>query len=146
MFVKSASFVDVTARSQNAHTGQKRDPSKKDWVTSNEIETLANFSNSNSSSQPNKWKQARKIFSFRHESVDYFPLYGLDPAHGFRPYAALESVIYALDSMKDGWCMAFWFASPNIFLRRKRPIDALADNPSSMILAAKEEELGVVNG
>jgi hypothetical protein len=120
----------------------------QDWVTSNEIATLANFSNStsSSSSQPNKWKQAGKIFALNHEGVDYFPLYGLDPANGFSPYAALASVIYVLDSMKDGWGMAFWFASPNIFLRGKLPKDALADIPSRVLLAAKEEVLGVVHG
>ena len=118
----------------------------QDWVTSNEIAMLANFSNINPSSQPNKWKHAGKIFALRHEGVDYFPLYGLDPEQGFRPYSALERVIYVLDPMKDGWGMAFWFASPNIFLGGKRPKDALSDNPSGVLLAAKEEVLGIVHG
>ncbi|MGE8063883.1 hypothetical protein [Pseudomonas sp. NPDC089569] len=118
----------------------------QDWVTSNEIAWLANFSSSNPSSQPNKWKKARRIFALNHESIDYFPLYGLDPAHGFRPYSALESVICVLDAIKDGWGMAFWFASPNTFLGGKLPKDALPDNPSGVLSAAKEEVAGLAHG
>jgi len=73
-----------------------------DCVTASEISNLAQFSSNNPSSQPNKWKQAGKIFALRHEGVDYFPIYGLDPAQGFRPFSALESVISTLAAMKDG--------------------------------------------
>ncbi len=118
----------------------------KDWVTANEISNLAQFSSCNPSSQPNKWKRSGKIFALRHEGVDYFPIYGLNPARGFRPFAALESVISTLATMKDGWAMAFWFASPNTLLGGKRPKEALAANPSSVLSAAKEEVYGVVQG
>ena len=117
-----------------------------DWLTAKEISNLAQFSSSNPSSQPNKWKRAGKIFALRHEGVDYFPIYGLDPAQGFRPFSALESVISTLTAIKDGWAMAFWFASPNTFLGGKRPKEALLVNPSGVLSAAKEEVSGVVHG
>lgn len=117
-----------------------------DWVTANEISNLAQFSSRNPSSQPNKWKQAGKIFALRHEGVDYFPIFGLDPAQGFRPFPALESVISTLDTMKDGWAMAFWFASPNTFLGGKRPKEVFSANPSGVLSAAQEEVSGVVHG
>ena len=117
-----------------------------DWVTANEISNLAQFSSSNPSSQPNKWKRAGKIFALRHEGVDYFPIYGLDPAQGFRPLSALDSVISTLTTMKDGWAMAFWFASPNSFLGGKRPKEVLSANPSGVLSAAKEEVSGIVHG
>jgi len=117
-----------------------------DWVTAHEISHLAQFSARNPSSQPNKWKQAGKIFALRHEGVDYFPIYGLDPAEGFRPFTPLESVISTLTTMKDGWAMAFWFASPNTFLGGKRPKEVFLANPSGVLSAAKEEVSGVVLG
>jgi len=117
-----------------------------DWLTAIEISNLAQFSYSNPSSQPNKWKRAGKIFALRHEGVDYFPIYGLDPAQGFRPLSALESVVSTFATMKDGWEMAFWFASPNTFLGGKRPKEALLANPSGVLSAAKEEVSGVVQG
>lgn len=117
-----------------------------DWVTASEVSNLAQFSPGNPSSQPNKWKHAGKIFVLRHGGVDYFPIYGLDPAQGFRPFSALESVIATLATMKDGWAMAFWFASPNSFLGGKRPKEVLSANPSVVLSAAKEEVSGVVHG
>lgn len=100
-----------------------------DWVTANEISNLAQFSSGNPSSQPNKWKHAGKIFALRHEGIDYFPIYGLDPTQGFRPFSALGSVIATLGTMKDGWALAFWFASPNTFLDGKRPKEVLSTIP-----------------
>ncbi|MFJ7282502.1 hypothetical protein [Pseudomonas sp. NPDC099000] len=117
-----------------------------DWVTAKEISNLAQFKSGNPSSQPNKWKHAGKIFALRHEGVDYFPIYGLDPTQGFRPFSALESVIATWATMKDGWAMAFWFASPNTFLGGKRPKEVLSANPLGVLSAAKEEVSGVVHG
>lgn len=117
-----------------------------DWVTAHEIAHLAHFSASNPSSQPNKWKQAGKIFALRHEGVDYFPIYGLDPGQGFRPFSAMESVISTFDSMKDAWAIAFWFATANTFLGGKRPKEALPTNPAGVLSAAQEEVSGVVHG
>ncbi|TPG75875.1 hypothetical protein EAH78_20270 [Pseudomonas arsenicoxydans] len=117
-----------------------------DWVTANEISHLAQFSSRNPRSQPNKWKQAGKIFALRHAGVDYFPIYGLDPAQGFRPFTALEGVISTLTTLKDGWAMAFWFASPNTFLGGNRPQDVFLADPSGVLSAAKEEVAGDIGG
>lgn len=117
-----------------------------DWVTAREISKLAHFSSNNPSSQPNKWKHAGKIFALRHEGGDYFPIYGLDSGQGFRPLPALERVIATLATMKDGWAMAFWFASPNTFLGGRRPKEVLWSNPSGVLSAAKEEVSGVLYG
>ncbi|VVP83060.1 hypothetical protein PS910_02145 [Pseudomonas fluorescens] len=117
-----------------------------DWVTASEISDLAQFKSSNPSSQPNKWKLAGKIFALRHEAVDYFPMYGLDPSHGYRPFAGLEPVISTLASKKDGWGMAFWFASPNSYLGGKRPKDILQLSPDRVLDAARDSVAGVMHG
>lgn len=117
-----------------------------DWVTASEVSGLAQFKSSNPSSQPNKWKQSGKIFALRHEGVDYFPIYGLDPANGYRPITGLEDVVTTLASMKDGWAMAFWFASPNNFLGGKRPKDVILVNPKGVLEASREEVCEVMHG
>ncbi|AZD55516.1 hypothetical protein C4K19_3731 [Pseudomonas chlororaphis subsp. aurantiaca] len=117
-----------------------------DWVTASEISDLAQFKSNNPGSQPNKWKLAGKIFALRHEAIDYFPIYGLDPAQGYRPFSGLKPIVSTLSSMKDGWGMAFWFASPNSYLGGKRPKDVLQANPEGVLDAAKEEVCGVMHG
>lgn len=117
-----------------------------DWITASEIAELAQFKSSNPSSQPNKWKHSGKIFALRHEGVDYFPIYGLDPANGFRPVAGLGEIVSTLAAMKDGWGMAFWFASPNSYLGGKRPKDLLQTKPQDVLAAAEDEVAGVTHG
>ncbi|TFY85526.1 hypothetical protein DYL61_29420 [Pseudomonas nabeulensis] len=117
-----------------------------DWVTANGISNLAQLSSSNPSSQPNKWKQAGKIFALRHKGIDYFPIYGLDPTRGFRPFSTLKCVISTLSTMKDGWAMAFWFASPNTFLGGKRPKEIFSTDPAGVLSAAKDEVSGAEPG
>lgn len=116
-----------------------------DWLTASEISTLA-LRSGNHSLQPNKWKEAGKIFALRHEGVDYFPIYGLDPEQGFQPIPELESVIATLTTMKEGWAMAFWFASSNSYLGGKCPKELLSVDPSGVLSAAKEEVAGVTHG
>lgn len=117
-----------------------------DWVTASELSSLAQFKSSNPSSQPNKWKIAGKIFALRHEGIDYFPTYGLDPATGYRPIVGLEGIVATLEPTKSGWDMAFWFASPNNFLRGKRPKDVVLQDVASVMNAAQEEVSEVMHG
>ncbi|NUT74138.1 hypothetical protein HNO86_03670 [Pseudomonas sp. C1C7] len=116
-----------------------------DWLTASEISAFAQGSGV-PSPQPNNWKDAGRIFALRHEGVDYFPIYGLDPRQGFQPIPALEDVIATLSTMKDGWAMAFWFASSNSYLGGKCPKEMLSVNPSGVLTAAKEEVAGVTHG
>ena len=117
-----------------------------DWVTASEISDLAQFKSSNPSAQPNKWKLAGKMFALRHEGIDYFPMYGLDPALGYRPFAGLEPVVSTLAGKKDGWGMAFWFASPNSYLGGRRPKDLLQSDPGQVLAAARDSVAGVMHG
>lgn len=117
-----------------------------DWVTARELSSLAQFKSSNPSSQPNKWKIAGKLFALRHEGIDYFPIYGLDPVTGYRPIVGLENVVAILTPTKSGWDMAFWFASPNTFLGGKRPKDVVLQDVASVMRAAREEVSEVMHG
>lgn len=116
------------------------------WLTAVQIAELAGFSASNPSSQPNKWKRQGQIFAIRHHGIDYFPGYGLDPQTGYRPLKALARVIQAFGETKDGWGLAYWFASANSFLGGKRPQDVLGTQPERVIAAAEDEREAVAHG
>jgi hypothetical protein len=117
-----------------------------DWVKATDIAELAQFSSANPSSQPSKWKREKRIFAIRHDSIDYFPMYGLDATSGYRPFAALKDIIAVLEHRKDGWGMAYWFASVNSRLGGKRPQDLLPHAPERVLAAAQHEVAGLTHG
>ncbi|MFC4931664.1 hypothetical protein [Massilia sp. GCM10023247] len=117
-----------------------------DWMTAAEIASAAGFSASNPSAQPNKWKRDGAIFAIRHNGIDYFPSYGLDPQSGYRPRKALAQVLDTFGDTKDAWGLSYWFMSANSFLGGKRPRDLLATDPGRVIAAAADEREGVLHG
>jgi hypothetical protein len=117
-----------------------------DWMTAAEIAKVAGFSTSNPSAQPNKWKRDGAIFAIRHNGIDYFPSYGLDPKSGYRPLKPMAKVIEILHEAKDGWGLSYWFGSLNSFLGGKRPQDLLAAEPDRVIAAAIDELKEVAHG
>jgi hypothetical protein len=117
-----------------------------DWLTAAQIARVAGFSTSNPSAQPNKWKREGAVFAVRHNGVDYFPSYGLDPHAGYRPLKPMAKVIEIFREAKDGWGMSYWFGSVNSFLGGKRPQDLLAAQPDRVIAAAIDELQEVAHG
>lgn len=117
-----------------------------DWLTAAKVAEMAGFSNSNPSTQPNKWKKDGQIFAVRHRGVDYFPGYALDPSAGYRPAKALAKVLAVFHDKKDDWGLAYWFASANSFLGGKRPQDLLIGKPDRVVAAAEDEVAGVLHG
>ena len=47
---------------------------------------------------------------------------------------------------KDGWGLAYWFASANSFLGGKRPQDVLLESPERVLAAAADEMAEVAHG
>ncbi|PRH85783.1 hypothetical protein C5L14_19715 [Labrys okinawensis] len=117
-----------------------------EWLTAAQIAEVAGFSATNPSAQPNKWKKDGQIFAIRHQGVDYFPGYGLDPATGYRPAKPLAEVLKIFGQSKDGWGAAYWFASDNSYLGGERPLDLLLREPDRVIAAARDEMEGVLHG
>lgn len=118
-----------------------------EWLTAAQVAELAGLSASNPNAQTTRWKREGKIFSVKQPGeVELFPAYGLDPETGFRPVAALADVIRILGDRKDGWGLAYWFASINSYLSGKRPQDVLAQAPQKVIAAARVEAEGVQHG
>ena len=108
-----------------------------DFLPATEVARLAGFSASNLSVQPNKWKRAREIFAIQHGREDYLPVYALTP--DYRPRKEMAEILNIFGDAKDGWGLAFWFASLNSFLDDERPQDVLATDPESLIAAARDE-------
>jgi hypothetical protein len=114
-----------------------------EWHTGEQVARLACLDASSPPEHPDRWKADGKIFSVSHGQHDYFPAYGLDPDHQYRPLAVLADVLRVFNGMKDGWHLAYWFASVNSYLGGKRPLDMIAMEPESVIFAAREEARGV---
>lgn len=117
-----------------------------DWLTAAQIAELAGFSTSNLSAQPNKWKRDGLVFAIRHQNTDYFPAYGLDPKAGYRPLKQLAPVLAVFGTEKDGWGLAYWFASANSFLGGKCPQELLARSPQRVLAAAEDEMAEIAHG
>lgn len=117
-----------------------------DWLTAAQLAEMAQFSSSNPSAQPNKWKRDGAIFAIRHNGIDYFPSYALDPHTGYRPRKAMSEIIKTFGAAKDGWGLAYWFMSDNSFLGGKRPKDLLATQAGQVLAAARDELEGSLHG
>lgn len=117
-----------------------------DWLTAAQIAQLAELSGSNPSQQPNRWKHDGLIFAIDINGKDYFPAYGLDPDRKYRPRRALNDVLRVFGKAKDGWALAFWFASVNSYLGGKRPLDLLSVAPERVLDAAENEVGDIVHG
>lgn len=116
------------------------------WLSAEQVSTLAGFSSSNPSAQPNKWKSKGSIFDIHSRGMDYFPGYALDPNQGYRPVKILTDIFAVFKDRKDGWGAAYWFAGTNGFLGGRRPQDLLVSNPNAVLEAAKNEVAGVTHG
>ncbi|BCQ29008.1 hypothetical protein NK8_71980 (plasmid) [Caballeronia sp. NK8] len=126
--------------------GMKRVLEASDWLTAAQIAQLAELSGSNPSQQPNRWKHDGMVFAVDINGKDHFPAYGLDPDRKYRPRRAMTDVLKAFGNSKDGWALAFWFASVNSYLGGARPLDVLQSDPKRVIEAAEAEVEGVVHG
>lgn len=126
--------------------GKTRILQSGDWLTAQEVAEVAGFKTVNASAQPSKWKRSDRIFALRHEGIDYFPVYGLDPSTGYRPLKALGPIIQVLKSQKDDWGLAFWFGSSNSYLGGRLPKDVLQADPTSVLEAARNEVCGPLHG
>jgi hypothetical protein len=57
-----------------------------DYARATEIAMPAGYSENNPSAQPGEWKREQAIFVIKHNGVDHFPLYGLNPEKSDKPY------------------------------------------------------------
>jgi hypothetical protein len=116
-----------------------------DFLTAAQVAEAAGLSGKNPSSQPHKWKTTGQIFALKHNNLDYYPSYGLDPDR-FRPLPGMAPVLEVLKDYKDSWGLAYWFLSANGPLGGRRPKDVLATDPRSVLEAARREVEEIMHG
>jgi hypothetical protein len=92
------------------------------------------------------WLRDGRLISVSDRSQEYFPAFALGDTTDRRPTAEFAAVVTVLREKKDGWGMAFWFASNNHFLGGNRPQDLLRSSPERVRDAAEEEVAGVLHG
>lgn len=107
-----------------------------------QLATLAGRATNEIQSDLDLWVADGRILSVRHEDVDYFALFALNPAEGYRPYPAVAEAIGILSHVlnrENPWGLASWFVGLNSFLDGQRPADLLASDPQWVIEAAQDE-------
>lgn len=141
----------VTSRALLIQAGMKAEARGRtlrsgDYVLASEIAYLAGYSETNPGAQPNRWRREGAIFAIEHHGAHYFPLFGLNPEEGYRPYPAMREVLETFDETRGDWSIALWFAAGDSLLDDQRPQDLLAGEPGSVISAAREEMEGLQHG
>lgn len=58
----------------------------------------------------------------------------------------MAEVLRVFDGKKEGWGLAYWFASVNSYLGGKRPQDLLIAAPARVVAAVEDEVAGVTHG
>lgn len=119
---------------------------ESDWLTGEQVCALARFDEGAGSNQLAKWLDGGEMFAVNHQGIDYFPAYGFDQQDSFSPLSSMAKVIETLGQSKDGWGLAYWFASSNSFLGGQRPQDLLAVDPQAVVAAAMDELSGALHG
>ena len=118
--------------------------SSGDYVPASKIAQWADFSASNPSAQPSKWKHAGRIFAIQDKGVDLYPAFALDES--FRPRKAMKTVLDVFAGSKSSLALAAWFQSVNGRLKGRAPKDMLANQPDLVIEAAQIEAAGSLHG
>ena len=116
-----------------------------DFVKASAIAGAADFSSKNPSSQPNRWKRSGQIFAIHYKGVDLYPSYALDHSNGVRPLPDMAAILTQLAD-KDDWQKAFWFESPNSYLKNRKPKSLLRSESKDVLRAAEIESVGVQHG
>jgi hypothetical protein len=116
-----------------------------DLVTDNQVLDLAQSRQFDEKPALRQWLLEGSVFSVMHHGIYYFPRYALDPCREFRPYPSVREIIKVFDADKDGWGLAYWFASANSYLGGMRPQDVLATEPGRVLAAAIDEVRAVTH-
>jgi hypothetical protein len=118
----------------------------QDFVTVSDIASLGNFYVEDLNFHLDHWKRLKLTFAIHHNGLDYYPLYTLDHANGYRPLPVVADVLQIFAESKDSWSVAFWFGSVNSYLSSQRPKDVLNTDQESLLRAARAESEGLQHG
>jgi hypothetical protein len=109
--------------------------------TAGQLATLAQLDIDEIQPNLNQWAADGRILSVRHEGIDYFALFALNPAERYQPYPAVADVVQILSRIlnrENSWGLASWFIGLNSLLEDQRPADLLASDPEWVVEAAQD--------
>jgi hypothetical protein len=106
-------------------------------LTSAEVAAAAGSRATNRASLANRWRDEGKVFAIRVGEQQLYPAFQFDD-HG-RPIDVIASVLRAFDDKLTDWQTALWFTTPTGWLGGRRPVDAMSEEPESVIEAAERE-------
>lgn len=110
-----------------------------DFVTAKQMKQVLALGVWNTASRPNQWTKERRIFSFNHDGLDYFPLYALKAGKKLAPDPTVATILEIFGTGKTGLECAAWFAGANDFLSAATPKNTLTRSPEKVISAARAE-------
>jgi hypothetical protein len=116
------------------------------WVTAAGLSQLTELEPAALAAGLRAWLNDGSLISVSDRSQEYFPAFAFGEATVQRPTAEFGAVINVLREKKDGWGMAFWFASSNHYLGGNRPQDLLRSSSECVRRAAEEEVAGILHG
>jgi hypothetical protein len=93
-----------------------------------------------------EWETAGHIFSIQHAGFSLFPIYAFQDGIRRRPVPDLKAILDVLRTKKDGWGIAFWFASSNGYIGGSRPQDMFLFDAGKLLLAVMNEVSGITHG
>jgi hypothetical protein len=83
----------------------------------------------NRSAIASRWLAENKIFSVRFEGKTWFPRFQFQDGN---PIPGVERVIKAFPQHATGWDLAFFFSTPNSYIRGRKPLELLKEDPERL--------------
>lgn len=106
------------------------------WLAAADVAKLGRYSQSNPSEPANRWKKEGRIFAVMVGNQTLYPAYQFDDQA--KPLPIVRDVLRLFQDKRSPLQTAGWFATPNSWLRGKRPQVCLKD-PGRVIEAARRE-------
>ena len=106
-------------------------------LTSAEVAAAAGSRAANRASLANRWRDEGRVFAIRVGEQQLYPAFQFDEQG--RPMRAIDSVLRAFADRLSDWQTALWFTTPTGWLGGRRPVDAISDDPDSVVEAAERE-------
>jgi hypothetical protein len=136
---------NLQIEAQMTARAQARVLKSKQFYRAVDISKLSSESKKNPSGTLNRWKQNHQIFAIERKGTDYYPIYALSQEDGYKPYPEMKEILKTLEA-KTSWGLAFWFDSPNSYLRKRSPKELMKSDRRLVLAAAKNEAAGILHG